>query len=670
MLLSEEKVELLALRPVRAGAPNTLLFTLTCGERPIGPGGGMEIVFRSDKTEVSWTPPQSADPTAPGYVTARGESGVELRLIVNPMPPFAEEFSFRFHVISCYLTAGELRPGQKLTVTYGDTTGGSYGALAPVTALPSRFPVLVYHSARQRVSEFYSRQYRAMGARARHCYQNADHLVGLDIQAGSSARLSAIVPSLLRSGSPASLRVVALDSYANPAPYETASADVLLLDQDRRIRRGLGTIGLKRGRGTLRFAPPKPGVHYLRVEDRHSGLWGVSNPFLTARTSMEDFFWGDPHCHSQLSDGVASSEEHYRYARDVALLDFAAVTDHGPRSPQVWEETCRWADRFSRAGRFVTLLGHERTLTDNVGGTCYVNYYYLTRDSLADVPEPLSGGKSPELLAGLRARRGIIVPHHTAYAIDHMGLSDWGLFTDVPVFTCEVYSTHGNAESFAGPRRILGRRPGTYYQDALARGFRLGAIAGSDHHGVQCGSLLRLQDFPKNSTDAHMALRGGLTAARAVRLTRADLFAAMASRRTYASTGDRILLDFSVSGCPMGAIAQWPRVGPRRLELVVAGTAPLAQVEVLKNNEVLASFTPGTFILRTAVTDKKAGQGPLEWYYLRIRQADGEMAWSSPVWFEGKGSAGLPQSRQLSETEGMIGKGAGDGSSRCHPQPS
>jgi hypothetical protein len=355
------------------------------------------------------------------------------------------------------------------------------------------------------------------------------------------------------------------------------------------------------------------------------------------RTPTEASFWGDPHCHSQLSDGAASSEEHYRYARDVALLDFAAVTDHGPRSPEVWEETCRWADRFDRVGRFVTLLGHERTFTDNVGGTCHVNYYYLTRHSLADVPEPLGGRKSPELVAGLRARRGILVPHHTAYAIDHMGLSDWGLFADGPLCTCEVYSTHGSSESFIGPRPILGRRPGSSYQDALARGYRLGAIAGSDHHGVQCGSLLRLQDFPKNSTDAHMALRGGLTAVRATRLSRAGLFAAIAGRRTYATTGDRILLGFRVSGCPMGSVVQRSRPGPRRLQLLVAGTAPLAQVEVLRNNEVLASFEPGTFTFRATVTDKKAGRNPVEWYYLRIRQDDGEMAWSSPIWFEGKG---------------------------------
>ncbi len=634
MSKSDASVSVSACGAVRPGEPNTLVFTLRCGQKPIGRGGGLEIVFRSDKTEVCWTPPQSADPTAPGYVSAGGPAGVDLRVVVNPMPPFAERFSFRFHVVSCYVTSGELQRGQELTLAYGDTGGGSYGALAPIVAIQSRFPVLVYDGARRRVSEFYSRKYRAMGARALRCYEEADAVLVAQPGAGRPTGLFAVVPSIVRTGHNASLKTVALDAYANIAPHESRAADVLLLDGHRRIRRRLDVLRLRRGRGALRFDPPAPGVYYLRVEDRRGDLWGVSNPFLVTRRAAEPTFWGDPHCHSLLSDGATSSQEHYQYARDVALLDFASVTDHGPRSQETWEKTCRWADSANRPGRFVALLGHERAFRDDQGGTCHVNYYYLTRNSFAEVPDPVSGPKSPELLARLRELRGMVVPHHAAYAVDSMGLSDWSLFEGVPITTCEIYSTHGNSESYDGPRPVIARRAGIYYQDALARGFKLGAIAGSDHHGVPCGSLLKLQDFPKNSTDEHMALRGGLTAVRAGRLTRRALFGAVADRRTYATTGDHILMDFSVSGHPLGSVVSQGRSGPRRIRLLVAGTTLLERVEVLKNNEVLATFEPGEFVLRTTVTDRRAGSTPAEWYYLRVLQADGEMAWSSPIWFE------------------------------------
>ncbi len=633
MSTSDARVTLSAQRPVRAGEPNTLTFTLRCGRRAIGRGGGLEIVFRSDKPEVSWTVPQSGDPTAPGYVAARAPAGVELRWAVSPMPPFAERFSFRFHVVSCYVTSGRLSPGQELTVTYGDTEGGSYGALAPVVAISSRFPVLIYDGARRRVSEFYSRQYRAMGARALECYQDSDALLIVQPGAGRPSHLFAVVPSAAVAGRSVELKAVALDRYANLTEHDSDAVDVLLLDAERRIRQHPSALVLRRGKGSTRLRAPGPGVYYLRLEDRRSGLWGVSNPFLVSRRPRHRLFWGDPHCHSLLSDGATSSEEHYRYARDVALLDFAAVTDHGPGSTEIWQETCRWADSFNRPGRFVTLLGHERAFQDGEGGSSHVNYYYLTGDSLAQVPEPVSGPRSPELLQRLRKLKGIVVPHHTAYAIDSMGLSDWSLFDGLPLVTCEVYSTHGNSESYDGPRPVIARRPGIYYQDALARGLRLGAIAGSDHHGVPCGSLLKLQEFPKNSTDEHMALRGGLTAARAHRLTRKALFDALVARQTYASTGDRILLDFRVSGHEMGSVVTTARRGPRRVSFLVAGTALVERVEVLKNNDVLAAFEPGQFVFRRTVTDREAGRCDREWYYLRVLQADGEMAWSSPVWF-------------------------------------
>jgi len=628
------RVSVRAERPVRPGEPNTLVFTLRCGRRPIVRGGGLEIVFRSDKTEVSWSPPQSADPTAPGYVTAAGPAGTDLRLAVNPMPPFAERFSFRFHVVSCYITSGELRRGQELTLTYGDTGGGGYGALAPMVAIRSRFPVLVYEGARRRVSEFYSRKYRAMGARALRCYEEADEVLMVEPRAGRPDRIFAVLPTVVQAGHPATLRAVTLDAYANLAAHDTEAADVLLLDARRRIRRRVGVLRLLRGRGRLRLDPPGPGGYYLRVEDCRRGLWGVSNPFLVTRRAPRPIFWGDPHCHSLLSDGATSSEEHYDYARNVALLDFASVTDHGPSSRDAWQETCRWADAFDRPGKFVALLGHERGFHDGKGGSCHVNYYYLTRDSLAEVPVPVRGLVGPELPARLRELQGIVVPHHTAYAVDSMGLSDWSLFDDVPISTCEVFSTHGNSESHDGPRPLIARRAGIYYQDALARGFKLGAIAGSDHHGVPCGSLLRLQDFPKNSTDEHMRLRGGLTAVRAKGLTRRALFRAIASRHTYATTGDHILMDFSVSGHPIGKVVTKARSGRRKISLLVAGAALLERVEVLKNNEVLAIYEPGEFVLRTVVVDVQAGGSASEWYYLRVLQSDGEMAWSSPVWFE------------------------------------
>ena len=64
------------------------------------------------------------------------------------------------------------------------------------------------------------------------------------------------------------------------------------------------------------------------------------------------------------------------------------------------------------------------------------------------------------------------------------------------------------------------------------------------------------------------------------------------------------------------------------------GTAPLAKVEVLKDSEVVDTLrarqdasTSGKW------TDPKPTAG-MHYYYVRVQQADGELAWGSPMWID------------------------------------
>ena len=58
-----------------------------------------------------------------------------------------------------------------------------------------------------------------------------------------------------------------------------------------------------------------------------NGLSAESNPMLVTREGPR-ILWGDLHGHSNFSDGTGLPEDYYRYARDVAALDVAALTDH------------------------------------------------------------------------------------------------------------------------------------------------------------------------------------------------------------------------------------------------------------------------------------------------------------------------------------------------------
>jgi len=96
----------------------------------------------------------------------------------------------------------------------------------------------------------------------------------------------------------------------------------------------------------------------------------------------------------------------------------------------------------------------------------------------------------------------------------------------------EIHSTHGTSEWF--------------FLDALRRGHRVGVTAGADGVSGRPGA-----DHP--GTRQIRNVRSGITAVYATDLTREGIWEALRARRTYATTGERILLSVTVDGQPMGS---------------------------------------------------------------------------------------------------------------------
>src|SRR5688500_18334730 len=63
------------------------------------------------------------------------------------------------------------------------------------------------------------------------------------------------------------------------------------------------------------------------------------------------------------------------------------------------------------------------------------------------------------------------------------------------------------------------------------------------------------------------------------------IFRALRERSTYATTGERILLDATMNGQPMGRRVE--ATATRKLDARVSGTQPIEFVDVVKNGEVV-----------------------------------------------------------------------------------
>jgi hypothetical protein len=120
-------------------------------------------------------------------------------------------------------------------------------------------------------------------------------------------------------------------------------------------------------------------------------------------------------------------------------------------------------------------------------------------------------------------------------------------------------------------------------------------------------------------------------------LTHGAIFASLYDRHCYATTGARILVDVTIDGLEMGAEAVRTRGSRLPIRVSVGGTARVESVEVLK-------YSGGDFVVLPSRVDRANEMDvtveivdTLEastLYYVRVRQADGERAWTSPVWVD------------------------------------
>jgi hypothetical protein len=69
------------------------------------------------------------------------------------------------------------------------------------------------------------------------------------------------------------------------------------------------------------------------------------------------------------------------------------------------------------------------------------------------------------------------------------------------------------------------------------------------------------------------------------------------------------------------------------LKVKVQGTGPIDRIEVIKNNTFVHTARPqgSSAAFEYRDTDVKPGES---YYYVRVEQAAGQLAWSSPIWVD------------------------------------
>ncbi|MCD7760771.1 MAG: CehA/McbA family metallohydrolase, partial [Clostridiales bacterium] len=365
----------------------------------------------------------------------------------------------------------------------------------------------------------------------------------------------------------------------------------------------------------------------------YAELEGYTTSAVTTRTFTErsqeayNIYFGQLHSHTNYSDGAGSITDAYEHATEVHettdTLDFLAVTDHsnsfdnassssvtitdGSASTE-WTEGQAYADQYT-TDEFVALFGYEMTWSNglghintfNTGGfqsrtqsayttysTALQNYY----DTLKTVTDSISQFNHPGTTFG-----------------DFQDFSYFDEEIDDLITLIEV----GNGEGTIGSSSYFPSYE--YYTRALDKGWHVA---------------------PTNNQDNHKGLWGDANTARTVvladSLTESDIYDAMRNYRVYATEDNDLSIYYTLDGNIMGTILSESDVDDT-VTLSVKISDPtdssIGTVSVIVNGGyVLASQT----VSGSEDTVTFTVSSDYSYYYIKVVEADGDIAVTAPVW--------------------------------------
>lgn len=519
------------LGPFTAGAMGTVRQTFTVGDEPVETGGAFILARHFMTNFGEW---QTQEPDQANFISiSSSNSKVSFLATTTPVGGMHGGFRGQRETLTFRVASGTLESGDVVTLTYGDTSQGGPGMLMP-TFSSDRMPLPVYVR-----------------------FHRQGQLMSLPIQpvrviGGELAGVHGFAPSVVAPGEPFQISVRAQDAYYNRAQGEIPDWEIRL---DQKLWH---TVTANDAITLVTATLEEPGIYYPTIHSSDGNLSGRTNPILVTNEDRPRVYWGDTHGHSGFAEGIGTPERFMTWARDDARLDFVTHSEH-----DIWMDDFEWevlrenVMNYTEEGKFIAYLGYEWTVYGPAGG----HHNVLFRSPLDRVRVPSQFFPTlSKLYTGLRnaadSRDVVVIPH--AHQAGDYRLSDPEL---EPLI--EIMSQHGNFEWF-----------GRMYLD---QGHQVGFTAASDNHLSQPGYSAPL--------GRSLAQQGGLGAILASEKTTDGIFDAMKNLQSYATTGERIILDFSVNGVPMGQRAKYAE--SRQLQGKVIGTAPVRTITVFKNDTVL-----------------------------------------------------------------------------------
>ena len=519
---------------VIAGRYGTWRLTYTPGLKGVA-ARSLRVYTDSD---TDWGIPQFVAPNAPEYMTVESPPGVRVAVRVENQ-----------RTLRLFVQGRDLRLGEHITLVYGDTSQGSPGSRAQTFVEKKRFFWIDIEADDQGNTVTLS---------------DSPHLeiVGDEVQ-----RLIVVAPSTIVVGEEFRVLIKAEDKWGNPTcAYDglvAMSGDgIEISSQCQQVDftdKDTGAVWVDG------FKSVRSGGLAITATDSTRGLSTQSNPILSTETATKyQLSWADPHGGQMMLNSKYGN--FFRYARDVAGIQFVGFQRNADAiSAEDWEVQQREERTLYEPGRFVPIPGFEWSGRTWDGG--HHNIYFRRHDQPThrNLPydEVFQGRRLESDLTHIQdvyrtyRNTDVIITMHVGGEHSDLAHHDPTLETGV-----EVVSTHGMFEWML--------------HDALARGYRLAFLGGSDSYTGRPGD-----DRPGYQMRRYS--KAGLTGVYARDVSLESFHEAMRARRVYATTGTRMILRSEADGHPMGS--EYTTSEAPSISAAVTGTAPLESVELFRGQE-------------------------------------------------------------------------------------
>lgn len=385
------------------------------------------------------------------------------------------------------------------------------------------------------------------------------------------------------------------------------------------------------------------GVYRIQLKSTDATMHFTSAPMKCFQENTQSLFWGILHGESDRISSLEDMEGCLRQFRDEKGYNFYAssVFDAADFTSQdQWKALSQHLADFCEEDRFISLLGFQYVGEPAKEGVRQLIYskdgkpLLRQQDSKSNTLGKIYKSHTPKDL--------ISIPCFTMAKGYHFNFEDYQ-----PEFerVVEIYNAWGSSECTKKEGNLF---PITGSAELSAEGSIQAALKRNCRFGFVAGGLDDRGFYADLAKDGQVQYSAGFTAILSEKQTRESLLEALYKRACYATTGPRIIVGFFVAGQPMGselssAVKKGLNVN-RHLSGYVAGTDKIKELHLLRNGEVIHKITQLDYHcdfayddmqpLEKVVLDGGSGKSPFAYYYLRVIQEDGAMAWSSPIWVD------------------------------------